>query len=132
MLLLDSNDRVHQLAYVEFLHKPTFIAVRSQIRLFFPYDQSQLGHGKSSFLQKYCFYYKIHSDELISLGNIKASIGGVLWKKEFFEISLNSQKNTFFTEHLQTTAYGFVLINFLFQGNFTGQKISSNYLMLRI
>ena len=88
--------------------------------------------ARSSFLQKYCFYFKIHSDELISLGNIKASIGGVLWKKEFFEISLNSQKNTFFTEHLQTTAYGFVLINFLFQGNFTGQKISSNYLMLRI
>ena len=43
-----------------------------------------------------------------------------------------SQKNNFFTEHLQTTAYGFVLINFSFQGNFTGQKISSNTLMLRI
>ena len=50
----------------------------------------------------------------------------------FFEISLNSQKNTFFTEHLHTTAYGFILINFSFQGNFTGQKISSNTLMLRI
>ena len=50
----------------------------------------------------------------------------------FFEISLNSQKNTFFTEHLHTTAFGFILINFSFQGNFTGQKISSNTLMLRI
>ena len=50
----------------------------------------------------------------------------------FFEISLNSQKNTFFTEHLHTTASGFILINFSFQGNFTGQKISSNTLMLRI
>ena len=50
----------------------------------------------------------MHSDELISLGTIKATTGGVLWKKVFFEISLNSQKKTFFTDHLQTTAYGFV------------------------
>ena len=57
----------------------------------------------------------MHSDELISLGTIKATTGGVLWKKVFFEISLNSQKKTFFTDHLQTTAYGFVLINFSFQ-----------------
>ena len=55
MLLLDSNDRVHQLAYVEFLHKPTFIAVRSQIRLFFPYDQSQFGHDKIKFFTKVLF-----------------------------------------------------------------------------
>ena len=55
MVLLDSNVRVHQLAYVELLYKPTFIGVRSQILPFFPYDQSQLGHDKIKFFTKVMF-----------------------------------------------------------------------------
>ena len=36
--------------------------------------------------------------------HIKAAIRGVLGKKVFLEISQNSQENTFFAEHLWTTA----------------------------
>ena len=53
---------------------------------------------------------------LLFLAFLEAATGGILWKKVFLKISQNSQKkllayeifkNTFFTEHLWTTASAF-------------------------